>query len=298
MHTYLDCIPCLLRQSLESARRFSPDPQIHEQILRDVLRLTLELDLQRPPPWVGQRIHRRLRELTGVADPYLAAKQRFNRLAREALPALAARVDQAADPLLTAAGLAVAANAIDLGVAGELSDAQVREALAAAPVTLHGDLEQFRQAVHSATDILCLADNAGEIVVDRLLVEQLGPARVTVAVRGRPVLNDATLADVADAGFDGRVAVIANGSDAPGTILDDCSPDFQERFRRADLILAKGQGNFETLSGVSGRLVFLLKAKCPVIAEHVGLPVGTHALLCSWSAPPSGASSTAHLPWR
>jgi hypothetical protein len=93
------------------------------------------------------------------------------------------------------------------------------------------------------------------------------------------VLNDATLADAREVGMDELVEVIDNGSDAPGTILADCSPSFQERFNQADLIIAKGQGNFETLSSVEGNLVFLLKVKCPVISRHVGLPLGTHALI-------------------
>ncbi|OQA21119.1 MAG: hypothetical protein BWY63_01362 [Chloroflexi bacterium ADurb.Bin360] len=120
-------------------------------------------------------------------------------------------------------------------------------------------------AAGSACDILYLADNAGEIVLDRLLIEALGPARVTVAVRGAPVINDATM----------------DGSDAPGTVLSDCSEAFQERFRKADLVISKGQGNFETLSGAPRDVCFLFKVKCPVISSNVGLPPGTQALL--WS---------------
>ncbi|MBN2451771.1 MAG: DUF89 family protein, partial [Lentisphaeria bacterium] len=136
-----------------------------------------------------------------------------------------------------------------------------------------------------------LADNAGEIVLDRLLVDELPAGRVTVAVRGGPILNDATLDDARQAGLCDRVEVIDNGSDAPGTILADCSPKFRRRFAAADLILAKGQGNFETLSEVAAPLCFLLKVKCPVIAGHTGLPLGTQVLTTApWShtaAPPS-----------
>ncbi len=280
MKTYLDCLPCFLRQSLEAARSITGDVRVHERLVRDVLCMTAELELDRPPPFVGQAIHRRLRELTGVEDPYLAAKRRFNRLAMEALPELAKLVRQAGDPLLAAATFAVAANAIDMGVASAISEVEVRTALRGllGEVT-HGDWGAFQEAAANATDILYLADNAGEIAVDRLVIEALGPARVTLAVRGGPVLNDATRVDAREVGMDALVRVIDNGSDAPGTILDDCSPSFRQRFRQADLIIAKGQGNFETLSGAGENIAFWFKVKCPVVASQLGLPVGTHALL-------------------
>jgi uncharacterized protein with ATP-grasp and redox domains len=126
---------------------------------------------------------------------------------------------------------------------------------------------------------LYLADNAGEIAFDRLLVERISPGRVTLAVRGAPVINDATLADAQAVGLDKIVEVIDNGSDAPGTILDDCHSDFRRRFAGADLIIAKGQGNYETLSDGPGNLFFLFKAKCPVIADHIGQPVGTQIMV-------------------
>ncbi len=124
-----------------------------------------------------------------------------------------------------------------------------------------------------------LADNAGEIAFDRLLIEQLPANRVALVVRGGPIINDATLVDARAVGLHEIVEVIDNGSDAPGTILEDCSAAFRERFEQADLVIAKGQGNFETLSDVRRPIRFLLKAKCPVIARHAGVPMGTHLLL-------------------
>jgi uncharacterized protein with ATP-grasp and redox domains len=290
MNTYLDCLPCFLRQSLEAARGITEDVHVHERIVRDVLRMTAELDFDRPPPFVGQAIHRRLRELTGVKDPYLEAKRRFNSLAIEALPELVARVEHAEDPLLAAAKCAVAANAIDMGVASAITEAEVRAALRGlCGEEVHGDWKGFLKAVADATDILYLTDNAGEIVVDRLVIEALGPERVTVAVRGAPVLNDATMADAQQVGMDDLVRVIDNGSDAPGTILDDCSASFRRRFDQADLIIAKGQGNFETLSGAGANIAFWFKVKCPVVARQVGLPAGTHVLLPPTVRAPAGA---------
>jgi uncharacterized protein with ATP-grasp and redox domains len=293
MNTYLDCVPCLLRQGLDAVRNVTQDAAVHERIVKDVLRMALELDLDRSPPAFGQAIHRRVRELTGVKDPYLAAKRRFNDLAMAALPELEAVVRQAADPLLRAAGLAVAANAIDVGASSAISDSDVRTALRA-PSTeaTHGDWAGFLGAAASAKNILYLADNAGEIAVDRLAIELLGPDRVTVAVRGAPVLNDAVMDDARQVELHQLVSLVDNGSDAPGTILEDCSPPFRQLFDRADLIIAKGQGNFETLSGVKDNIAFWFKVKCPVVARRLGLPVGTHALLppTAWVPRHGGAS--------
>lgn len=279
MKTTLDCIPCILRQSLEAARLASADPALHEQILRDVLRWTEEMNLNQSPPAMGQRIHRQLREITGVDDPYRQAKDKLNNLALELIPSFRAEVESADDPLLMAVRLAIAGNMMDMGVNGSLTEADVRQTMKQAlPAPFFGELDEFRQAIAEAQSILYLADNAGEIAFDRLLVEQLLSKRVTVVVRGAPVINDVTLIDAQTVGLDQIVEVIDNGSDAPGTIISDCNPEFRHRFAKADLIIAKGQGNFETLSGEAGNLFFLFKVKCAVIAEHVKQPLGMQVL--------------------
>jgi uncharacterized protein with ATP-grasp and redox domains len=277
--TSLDCIPCLLRQALDSARMFSADPAVHERILRDVLGWSKNMDMSRPAPVLGRRIYRRLRKLTGVKDPYRAAKAAQNRLALRLLPGLRASVRSAPDPLATAVRLAIAGNIIDMGAFGGVTAADVREALRQAiSGPLAGNLPAFRLAVKKAGSILYLADNAGEIVLDRLLIEQLGPRRVTVAVRGAPVLNDALLADARAAGLDKIAGVVDNGSDMGGTALAETSAAFNALFAGADLVIAKGQGNYETLNDVARPVYFLFRAKCPIIAERAGVRLGAQVL--------------------
>ena len=284
MNTCLECLPCLFRQALDAARRVSDDPVFHEQVVRAVAGWVQTADLKQPPPVLAQRIHRFLRERTGVADPYAAAKARDNALALSLLPELGALLSRSADPFGLAVRLAIAGNLIDLGPKHELSADEILCAIRKVEEEpFSGDIESFRKAVGCARSILYLADNAGEIVLDRLLVERLGPARVTVAVRGVPVINDATLSDACSAGLCELTEVIENGSDAPGTVLPDCSAAFLERFRTADLVISKGQGNFETLSGAPRDICFLFKVKCPVVAAKAGLPLGTQALLWSRS---------------
>ena len=136
----------------------------------------------------------------------------------------------------------------------------------------------LRRAVDEARDILYLADNAGEIVFDRLLIEEMPRDRITLVVRGSPVINDATREDAEAAGLSSLVTVIDNDSDVPGTILESCSPDFRSRFAQCDLVIAKGQGNYETLAGENQNIFFLFKTKCPVIARDVGNEVGQMAV--------------------
>ncbi len=282
MNTSLDCIPCLLRQTLEAARMVSGNPAVHEQMMREVLHWTSQMDLNQSPPAVAQRIHRRLREITGIKDPYQAAKARQNRIAEELLPELRAEIHSSISPLIAAARIAIAGNMIDMGVHVDVSETDVIQAIRqATSAPFYGEVDVFSQAVAEARSILYLADNAGEIAFDRLLIEQISPERVTLVVRGYPVINDATRIDAQLVGLDEMVGLVDNGSDAPGTLLEDCSPEFLSRFTKADLIIAKGQGNYESLNHRLDNIFFLFKVKCPMVARHVKQPVGTQVLMRS-----------------
>jgi uncharacterized protein with ATP-grasp and redox domains len=276
MRTYFDCIPCFVRQALDAARLATDDEQIHEKVVREVLRLAADLDMSQSPPSIGQQIHRLIREQVGKDDPYRKIKRRFNNLALKLYPELRKQIVDSDDRLETAIRLAIAGNIIDFGVNNSLEESNVKETISD---SLSGYLDPkqiqgFKDTVNVAEKILYLADNAGEIVFDRLLIEQFPIEKVTVAVKGFPVINDATMEDAMLAGLPKIVEVIDNGSDAPGTILESCSQQFRERFDNADLIIAKGQGNYETLSDVDKNIFFILKAKCPVIARDLNCEVG------------------------
>jgi len=276
MKTFFDCIPCFVRQALDSVRLVTDDEEVHERLLREVLRVASEMDLRQSPPAMGQRIHRLIRRLTGQSDPYREIKDRSTRLALGLYPKLRARVHASSRPLETALRLAIAGNVIDMGVNAHFDESHLHEAIEDALVApLDGNVRAFAEALSGARGILYLADNAGEITFDRLLLERMPVEKVTVAVRGFPVINDVTIADTQAAGIPGLVEVIDNGSDAPGTILDDCSAAFRRRFDQADLVIAKGQGNYETLGDVPKDIFFVLKAKCPVIARDLGCQVGS-----------------------
>ncbi len=275
MRTFFDCIPCFVRQALDAVRRATDDEAIQEEVLRETLRAASAMDMRTSPPAMGRTIHRFIRERVGEGDPYREMKEHSNELARALYPALKSRVKRSANPLEAATRLAIAGNIIDVAVNQHVSQRDIDEAMAEAlAAPFNGDIDAFAEAIHAADNILYLADNAGEIVFDRLLVEQLTLEKVTLAVRGAPVINDATRSDALAAGLTEIVEVIDNGSDAPGTIIEDCSESFRRRFDDADLVIAKGQGNYETLSEAKRDIFFALKAKCPVIADDMGCTVG------------------------
>jgi uncharacterized protein with ATP-grasp and redox domains len=279
MKTSLDCLACFVRQALDASRHVSDDPAFHERMVRETICDLVDRAWAQPAPIVAQGIHRRVREAAGIADPYLAQKQAHNALALRLLPTLRDAVERSEDPLISAAHFAIAGNIIDLGVKGGLDESEVLQAVElAAAKPLEGDVEPFRSAVTAADSILYLADNAGEIVFDRLLIEQLGTDRVTLAVRGGPILNDALRADACAAGLDALVPVIDNGTDLPGTDLTQCSDAFREHFESADIIISKGQGNYETLSEDPHCIFFLFKVKCPMVAKASGRHLGAHVL--------------------
>ena len=275
MNTYFDCMPCFIRQTLDAARFATSDKNIHESVLREVFAALSTMDLEKSPPQMGQIIHRIIRKSTGNIDPYKAVKKQSNDHVLALIPKLKGTIRSSPNAFETAVRFAMAGNIIDFGLNTKIDQHMINKSVEQALSNrLFGDIAPLRKAVFKAREILYLADNAGEIVFDRLFIELLPLDKITLAVRGNPVLNDATIDDAKDTGVTDIVRVIDNGSDAPGTILEGCSITFRQAFQNADLIISKGQGNYETLSNSSKAIFFLLKAKCPVIAEHIGCEVG------------------------
>jgi damage-control phosphatase, subfamily I len=279
MNTYHDCIPCFLQQALNAARLVTADETIHEQVIRIVLREVADMDLGLPPPAMGKKIYRLIREVSGSEDPYRQIKETYNQFALGLYPEFHAKIAGASNPLETAVRLAIAGNIIDFGVHSQIDPSLVYKTInAALSQELSGNFNGFAQDVRSARKILYLGDNAGEIVFDRLLIEHLPHEKITFAVRGGPVINDATMADAEAVGLTKLVNVIDNGSDAPGTLVEECSTTFKRSLAEADLVIAKGQGNYESLSELNQNIYFIFKVKCRVVAAHIGLETGSLAV--------------------
>ncbi len=276
MKTYLDCYPCFLRQALEAARMAGADERQQRAVLGRVLDVLRRIELSSTPPEIGDRVHRIVRQEVGDGDPYRAVKEASTCQALALYPRLRALLTEADDPLEVAVRLSIAGNIIDLARNQEYDLGGTVERVLAQPFAID-DRATFREALSEAGRVLYLADNAGETVFDRVLIEALG-VPVTYAVKGGPILNDATREDALAAEVDRVAEVVSTGSDAPGTILDRCSEEFRHLYDEAELVIAKGQANYETLSEEGPKVFFLLQTKCPVIARDVGAPVGSIVL--------------------
>lgn len=278
MRTQLKCIPCFARFITEVVDTMVADEPRREAAMRELLELLSSMDFHRPPPFTTRKIQKVLQRWSENPDPYREEKALFNRLALSMLENLKGIVARSDDQFTTAARIAIAGNILDPAIVAKVDERKLIESIEAAlsePPAID-DLELLRARAAEANDILYLGDNAGEIVLDTLLISALSPHKITYAVRGGPILNDATREDAVIAGIADLVRVIDNGDATPGTLLDLCSPEFCAEFESADLIISKGQGNFETLNDTSrSNVFFLLKAKCPIVAEQLGVPIGS-----------------------
>lgn len=273
MRTYLDCYACFVRQALSAARMARADDAEQHAVVDRTLALLQALPAGTTPPETAHAVHRIVRERTGHADPYRQAKAESTRAALDLYPRLASLAAAGADPLDAAVRVAIAGNIIDHGVSDDVPDlwATVERVMSAPLAVDH--LPELRAALAAADHVLYLADNAGETVFDRVLIEHLD-IPVTYVVKGGPVLNDATRDDALAAGLAGCATIADSGVDAPGTILELCSQELRDAFARAPLVIAKGQANYETLSEAGPTVFCLLQVKCPVIARDVGVAVG------------------------
>ncbi len=272
MKTYLDCIPCFFTQALRAGRIATNDEMLIKRMLDDIGLRLKDISLDCTPPEIGRTIYGRIREMTGQPDPYRAIKDRSTAKGLELYPELKKVIAQSEDPLLTAVRLAVAGNIIDFGVFESVDIDDTIQTVMKQKFAI-GDYPLFRERIEAAQQILYIGDNAGETVFDRMLIEEIGKP-VVYAVRAEPVINDATHDDAVAAGIDGVATIVSSGTDAPGAVLPTCSDEFIERLEQAELIISKGQGNYEGLSQTPYPIFFLLMAKCRIIASDIGVTQG------------------------
>ncbi|MCK4385386.1 MAG: DUF89 family protein [candidate division Zixibacteria bacterium] len=274
MRTYLECIPCIIEQTIKTARELTQDWEKREILLQKVLETLSNISYNQSPPYLGRETHRVIRRILDNPDPYLKLKREFNQVGKELFPRLQERVNHSKYPFADAVRLAIAGNIIDFGPQRHFELRKtIEEALLKKPAIDH--TESLREDIEKASTILYLGDNAGETFFDRILIEKMPPKEIYYGVRGSPVINDATSEDAYWAGLDKVAKIISNGSDAPGTILEDCSDEFKNIFDRSDLVIAKGHGNYETLNEIKGKkLYFLLMVKCEIVARDVGCSEG------------------------
>jgi len=275
------CLPCYLNQTLSLIERKVSDDAKARQLLHAALDALKDFDnpeISGVPELAG-KLYKALSDALDDPDPFAAEKQQANNMMQAILPDLRTSLEESPDRFAAAVSFAVAGNIIDFGA---LPDLQVPEAIdmvkqaSKAPIAIN-HTQELRQNIAEAGSILYIGDNTGEILADRLLLEQLPLEKTTFVVRGAAVLNDITIEDAAFAGIDGMCKVITTGSAVPGISFSGASEEFLQAFDSADVVIAKGQGNYESIYPVTKREVFfLMKVKCDVIARHIGAATGDH----------------------
>jgi uncharacterized protein with ATP-grasp and redox domains len=270
MNIYLDSIPCSINNFLRLIKTGIVPEKLKDPVLRELLKFFSEEDYNQSPPALGQKMHRMLREFSKNSDPYEEIKRKYNRMMMDKYLDFKKIIEDSQDPFETAVRLAIAGNVIDFGSHHQLDVMESIERVLNAELALD-DSDRLKHDIESARTLLYIGDNAGEIVLDKLLLETINHPNVTFAVRGSPVINDATEEDAVMTGIDRVAKIVTTGDDAPGVILETCSPDFVKIFNEADVVIAKGQGNLEGLIDGSRGIYFLLTTKCQLISEHLGV---------------------------
>lgn len=270
MHVAPECFACLLRQTTNAAKSAGADETQQVALLREVLAYMSQADVSASPARFSEPVYGIVARITGVADPYASLKKETNTLALRILGDTLIRVNQSRDPLSKALRAAAAGNVIDAGI-GNASAAVQKDLrrLLQQPFAID-DVSVFRTFLKRGARVLYLADNAGEIVFDTLVVDRIQRfgVSVTAAVKSGPIINDATMEDARAAGLTRTCSVIETGAASIGLDWNRASPEFRAAFHAADAVIAKGHGHFETLfDDPHPGLFYLLKAKCVVVAR-------------------------------
>ncbi|MFW5996910.1 MAG: damage-control phosphatase ARMT1 family protein [Lentisphaeria bacterium] len=287
MKTHPQCVECFERQASDACLMADVSTELYKQIMESVRRKIKNFPSDHPPVEMASDIHELVRSLAGVEDPYAKIKEKSNKVSRAAFPPLRELIKQSSEPFLTAVKTAIAGNVIDFGAfsADQMRQSRIIDKIEnMAEEPLIGDTaEELHKAVNSSEQILFIGDNAGECFFDYLLLEQLPLSKVVYAVRGGPVLNDATIKDAQEAGIPEICQVQDTGDQTPGVVLERSSQQFIRTLKNSDLVIAKGQGNYESLSEYSDRTyAFLTKVKCDVIAQDIGFEKGSNVIRINW----------------
>ena len=279
-----ECMQCHLRRNLETARRLGTEEQA-TSFAKDLMKLYLSAPEDVSSPWLAPATTDLFRSHYGVPeDRFLEEKEVSNRFVLERLPDIRSRVEQAEDPLLEALRFAILGNYIDFSaLQGQVSFQELEGLLekAAEMTPEGGNFEALREDLAKAKKLLYLTDNAGEIGFDRIFAEQIGKAypqlEITVCVRGGPAMNDALRADAELVGM--PYLVIDNGNRVAGTQIDQLSHEAMTALQEADVIIAKGQGNIETMYGCGYNVYYAFLVKCSRFVKIFGKPKLTPMLV-------------------
>ena len=284
-----ECFQCMLDKRLNAFPEGATPEQA--EAYREAVRRILAEYAEASGPEVSLRIDEAYEALFGPRRDFTEEKERFNALMLSVEPAMQRRVDAAGDPLSMAVRFSMLGNFIDYQAMPDVDEDKLLALLdGAEAIPLDAKaIEELRAALGAARRLVLLTDNCGEIVADKVLLRtilKLWPSLEAVSmVRGQPAANDATLEDAVQVGLDAVAPVMGNGSAVAGTVLEDLSGEARAALDAADVILAKGQGNYETLCGCGLNVYYLFLCKCALFTRRFGVDLYSGVLTREGDAP-------------
>ena len=284
MKVYYECAPCFLRQAKEALDLATDDESVKMEVMEELIKIIYnDFNQEAVSNEVGTKIHRTIKEKTGNEDPYILEKQKGNEIALKFLPKIK-RILKEKNELETYIKAAIVGNIIDFGALGVNYDIETGIIENMEKEIALNQIPELEKALESSKNVLYLADNNGEIVFDKLLIEKLKEydIDVIVALKEKPILNDAGVDDALQIGLDGVAKLVSTGTDSIGIIYNDISEEFKKIFQDADMVISKGLGNYEGLTAMElgNKPVFcLLNVKCDPIAKDIGVNLGDNVVL-------------------
>ena len=272
------CIPCIVKQAQTLSQILAiTDEDEQRTILFETMKALMDPTVVLSAPHFSTTLQTIVAHNNHGGGTYAVIKERNRRNAEQYIPYLSMMIAAAADPFEMAVRASIIGNTIDLGANPHYDLEKEINTVVTRSVNLDV-LPSLKADVGKAKHILFIGDNYEEALFDKLLIQQLLPAKITFAVRSHEILNDITLADAHRLEVDTLCPVIESGSVIAGTALEQCSDQFMELYNSSDVVIAKGQGNYETLLDAERPIYFMFKVKCEAIAERCGYPLGSSVL--------------------
>lgn len=265
------CLPCLVSQAIKTANLIQAENR--EELYHKIFAQMSRLDFSKTNPEIAGENYRLLRQHTGCKDPYHETKKYYNQYFLDRIDVYEEKIHSVED----AVKYAIAANIIDFNPVHENVDEDIHSFFSDMDKRLLtiNDVQQLLDDIRKSETILYLGDNCGEICFDQILIRrirEINPdSRIYFGVRGEAVVNDNTMEDAYFTGMDQYAEIISNGDDSLGTVLSRTSTEFLQIYKKADVVIAKGQANYESLSEENKNIYFLLVVKCKVMAETLGV---------------------------
>jgi len=278
MKTYLECIPCFLNQALRAMDLTKQNPKIKREVITKIMRILSKSKLDKNPPEYAKIVYNLIEKETGNFDSYKTIKKRDNQNALKLLPNLRKIIKNSREPLLIAMKIAIAGNIMDFAAHPNYDVKETIKKVIKQNFAID-NYNTFKKDIQKSKSIVYIGDNAGEIILDRLLIEQIreiNKNKIYFFVKGKPILNDATIEDAKKAGIDkiSNIEIKKISTGFPNVGIERGSKEFISFLKNQDITISKGQGNYESLSEIKANIYFLLIAKCSVIAKDLRIKTG------------------------